>query len=139
MSLQNYGVNMTSKMKASNLILKKEILGFALTGLLSSLFMFGIYVELNRAFYYQYAYLIAFSFSVLALYFMNIKVFKSYASFPNFWRFCLIYGFQYLISAPLLEIIIRLGFPVTYAPLLVLVILFPGIFVLNRTVLKKRL
>lgn len=123
--------------KATENPLKKQMIGFALTGTLSTLIMFLIYWGLNPFIYYQYSYFIAYSISVLALYFMNtLYVFKAPISLKSFLKFPIIYILQYVIGAASLEFIVNLGFSVTFAPMLVIIILLPVTFVLNRLVLK---
>jgi putative flippase GtrA len=114
---------------------KKQILNFVVTGLLSTLIMFSLYVILQKFINYQYAYFIAYSISVIALYFMNLVVFKKSASLQSCLEFPLIYVLQYLVSAGSLAFIVQLGFSVTFAPLLVIVVLLPITFILNRMVL----
>ena len=117
--------------------LKKQMIGFAITGTLSTLILFFIYWGLNPFIYYQYSYLIAYSISILALYFMNTwYVFQAPISLRSFLKFPIIYILQYLVGAASLEFIIKLGFSVTFAPILVIIILLPITFVLNRLVLK---
>lgn len=123
--------------KATENPLKKQMIGFAITGTLSTLIMFLIYWGLNPFIYYQYSYFFAYSISVLALYFMNtLYVFKAPISLKSFLKFPIIYILQYVIGAASLEFIVNLGFSVTFAPMLVIIILLPVTFVLNRLVLK---
>src|SRR5579872_6815044 len=114
-----------------------QMLGFALTGTLSTLLMFGPYVALEQFIHYQYAYLISYILSVVALYFMNSMVFKAKLSLHNSFAFPLIYLMQYVVGALSLEFLIRLGVPVTYAPVLVIILLLPITFVLNKIVFSK--
>ena len=116
---------------------KKQMFGFAITGILSTLIMFGLYVMLYQLINYQYAYLIAYTISVIALYFMNMFVFKGAMSLQTFIEFPLIYLLQYILGAASLGFIVRLGFPVAYAPLLVIGVLLPVTFLLNRIVFSK--
>lgn len=116
-------------------VVKKPIFGFVITGLLSTGIMFGLYVILQKLMSYQYAYLLAYSISVITLYFMNLVVFKKPILLRSFLGFPLIYFLQYLVSAASLGFIVRLGFPVTFAPLLVFMILLPITFKLNRMIL----
>ena len=125
-------------MKFLRQAVKKQMIGFVVAGLLSTLIMFGLYVGLHRVINYQYAYLIAYSIAVIALYFMNIFLFKGSISLQTFLKFLLIYLFQYLVGAASLGLIVRLGFPVTFAPLLVVVVLLPITFLLNRVVLSRK-
>lgn len=125
-------------MDSSRDVLKKQVLGFAITGTLSTLLMLGIYVGLNKIMNYQYAYLVSYCISVLALYFMNARcVFNQPISWTSFLKFPLIYLLQYLVGAVFLGLIVRLGFSVTFAPVLVVILLLPVTFVLNRIVLMK--
>ncbi|WP_050805506.1 GtrA family protein [Legionella drancourtii] len=124
-------------MKLSSKVVKKQILGFAISGGLSTLIMFILYVGLHQFINYQYAYLISYSISVIALYFMNSMVFKQSISVQTFLKFPLIYLMQYLIGAAFLAFLVRFGFSVTYAPLLVVILLLPITFVLNRIVFSR--
>jgi putative flippase GtrA len=114
-----------------------QFLGFTLSGALSTLLMFGIYVVLNKFINYQLSYLISYVIAVIALYFMNAIVFKSSISMQTFLAFPLIYLLQYLIGAALLEIIVHLGFSVTFAPILAVVLLLPLTFFLNKKLFSK--
>ncbi|OGO93882.1 MAG: hypothetical protein A3F41_00965 [Coxiella sp. RIFCSPHIGHO2_12_FULL_44_14] len=123
-------------MRSYKEVLKKQVVGFAVTGTLSTLFMLGIYIGLNKIMNYQYAYLVAYCISVIALYFMNaLWVFNQRISWQSCLKFPLIYLLQYLVGAVSLEFIVRLGVSVTFAPVLVVIILLPVTFVLNRVVL----
>jgi putative flippase GtrA len=125
------------KMKFIKQADKKQMLGFAVTGILSTLIMFGLYVMLYQFINYQYAYLIAYTISVIALYFMNRFVFKGMMSLETILGFPLIYLLQYVLGAVSLEFIVWLGFSVTYAPLVIVIILLPVTFTLNRIVFSK--
>ncbi len=124
-------------MKLIRKYLEKQMFGFAVTGLLSTLVMFSLYVGLYQLINYQYAYLIAYIISIIALYFMNTVVFKRSISLPVFFKFLLIYLLQYGVGAVSLELIVRLRFSVTYAPLLVIIVLLPITFILNRIVFSR--
>lgn len=126
-------------MQTSRIVLRKQMIGFAITGTLSTLLMLIIYIGLNRIINYQYAYLAAYCISVIALYFMNaLFVFNNTPiSLRVFLKFPLIYLFQYIFGAFFLEFIVRLGFSVTYAPVIVVIILLPITFILNRIVFLK--
>jgi putative flippase GtrA len=116
---------------------KKQMFGFAVTGLSSTLIMYGLYIVLYQFINYQYAYFIAYSISVLVLYFMNSFVFKKPPLLATFFQFPLVYLFQYAVSAAFLAISVRLGFSVTYAPLLVIIVLLPVTFLLNQLIFSR--
>lgn len=123
-------------MNVQNKVLKIQMLRFAITGTLSTLIMFLIYISLNKIINYQLSYLFAYCISVLALYFMNMKyVFKKKLSLKSFLEFPLIYLFQYLAGAALLGFMVHLGFSITFAPLVIVVLLLPLTFLLNRLIL----
>lgn len=124
-------------MKPSSKVVKQQILGFSVSGVLSTLIMFLLYVGLHQLINYQYAYLISYSTSVIALYFMNSMVFKQSVSVHTWLRFSLIYLMQYLIGAAVLALLVYFGFSVTYAPLAVVLLLLPITFVLNRIVFSS--
>lgn len=125
------------KIKFINQADKKQMLGFAMTGILSTLIMFGLYVILYQFINYQYAYLIAYTISVMILYIMNIFVFKGTMSLQTSVKFSLIYLLQYLFGAGSLEFIVWLKFSVTYVPLIVVIVLLPITFILNRIVFSQ--
>lgn len=115
------------------------MLGFAVTGTLTTLLMLGVYVCLNKIINYQYSYLIAYAVSVIALYFLNVLfVFKKSPSLHTFLQFPFIYLLQYAVGAVSLEFLVRLGFSQTLAPAIVVIIMLPVTFILNRLVLLKK-
>lgn len=125
-------------MKTPRKLLKQQMIGFTITGTLSTLIMFLLYISFNKLMNYQYSYLIAYAISVITLYFMNIQfVFHTHMSLKSFLKFPLIYLFQYLVGAVSIKILVEHGFSITYAPLLVIIILLPITFLLNRIVLIK--
>ncbi|MBA2650264.1 MAG: GtrA family protein [Legionella sp.] len=118
--------------------LKKQFLGFTITGVFSTGIMYLIYLALNRWLSYQLAYAISYAISVLALYFMNtLFIFKQGFSMKTFLKFPLIYLIQYLIGAISLEFLVRHGVSEVQAPILIIVLLLPLTFFLNRYVLLK--
>ena len=120
-------------------VLKKQLVGFAITGTLSTLLMLGIYVGLNKIINYQYSYLVSYCLSVVALYFMNaLWVFNQSVSVKSFLQFPLIYLLQYVVGAISLEFLVKLGVSVTFAPVVVVIILLPVTFMLNRFILLTR-
>lgn len=125
-------------MKSHITILRKQIVAFILTGSFSTLIMFILYICLYKRINYQYSYLIAYSISVIALYFMNLWfVFKKHISLRSALLFPFIYLLQYLVGAASLEILARLGVTLTYAPLIVVIIMLPVTFLLNRIVYQS--
>ena len=120
-------------------VLKKQLVGFAVTGTLSTLLMLVIYVGLNKIINYQYAYLVSYCLSVVALYFMNtLWVFNQSVALKSFLQFPLIYLLQYAVGAISLEFLVKLGVSITFAPVVVVIILLPITFVLNRFILLTR-
>jgi putative flippase GtrA len=115
----------------------RQTISFAIAGLISTAIMFGLYVILYKHLNFQYAYFIAYCISVIALYFMNSAVFKKQISIQTSLEFPLIYLLQYLLSAVSLELLVWLGVSITYAPLLIILLLLPLTFLLNRIVFSR--
>lgn len=123
-------------MKASKKVLRRQMIGFAITGTVTTLLMLVIYMGLEKIINYQYAYLASYCISVLALYFMNaLFVFNSKSlTLSSFLKFPLIYLLQYVLGAIFLECLVRFGFSTTYAPVIIVIVLLPVTFILNRLV-----
>lgn len=115
-----------------------QVVRFMITGSLSTLMMLGVYVLLNLVMKYQISYLIAYVFTVIVSYFLNtLFVFKTPVSLSSFLQFPLVYLVQYIAGALLLEVFVRLGFSVTFAPLVIIILLLPVTFWLSRIVMMK--
>lgn len=119
--------------------LKKQIIGFVITGVMSTLIMYLIYLVLIQLLNYQWSYLISYSLSVVALYFMNtLMVFKRKPSLHTFLQFPLIYLLQYAFGACSLNYFIHWGIPVGIAPLPIIIIMLPITFLLNKIILFRK-
>ena len=125
-------------MKSIRGFLNSEIFLFMVMGATSTGLMFGMYVLFNLFMHYQVSYFISYVFTVIVAYFLNTMfVFKKEVSLKTFIRFPLIYVVQYVLGAILLEILVRLGFSVTYSPLLIIMLLLPVTYILNRIVFAR--
>lgn len=125
--------------QSSKNVLKKQALAFAITGTLSTALMLLLYWGLINLIGYQLAYFISFSASVLLLYFLNtFFVFKTPLSWSGFLKFPFIYALQYVVGAFSLGFMVRMGVPKELAPILVVILVLPITFVLNRLVLTKK-
>ncbi|RUR13180.1 GtrA family protein [Legionella sp. km772] len=116
---------------------RKQMIGFVLTGLLSTLIMYACYLLFYQFFSYQYAYFFSYFISIIALYFMNVRVFNRYIALHSFIKFPLVYAIQYLIGAAGLELLVDVGIPKIFAPVLVVILLFPVTFILNKLIFKS--
>jgi putative flippase GtrA len=112
----------------------KQMLGFMLSGLVSTGLMYGLYLIFHRFTSYQQAYFFSYILSVFALYFMNLWVFKASISLHSLLKFPFIYALQYLIGAGTLEFLVHIGISSLLAPILIIVVLFPITFILNKLV-----
>ncbi len=120
--------------------LKTQMVNFAFSGSLTTGIMFVLYVALKKVMNYQLAYLIAYCVSVVILYFINVRyVFNKEKSLRTFLQFPFIYLLQYLVGAVSLKFLVEFGISVTYAPLLVVILLLPVTFLLNRALFFKKL
>ena len=123
-------------MKTIRAFIKSQIFLFMLMGTLSTLVMLGLYMLLNMIIQYQMAYFISYVVTVIISYFLNtLFVFKKPVSLRTFLQFPIVYIVQYIISALMLEVMVRIGFSVTYAPVLIIILLLPLTFFLSRLVL----
>jgi putative flippase GtrA len=124
-----------ANMKGFYTILGRQVAYFTLTGCLSTLLMYVIYLGCKPYIGYQFAYALGYIISVIALYFANrILVFRQHLSWVTFIKFSGVYFLQYLVSAVLLECLVRLGFSETFAPLLIILLLLPITFLLTKKV-----
>lgn len=115
-----------------------QIIRFMIANGFSTLVMFGLYVVLNFVLKYQISYFIAYVVTVILSYVLtSLFVFKTKMSWQSFMAFPLIYVVQYVTSAIALEILVRLGFSVTYVPLFVIVLLLPLTYLLSRLVILR--
>lgn len=112
----------------------KQIIGFMISGLISTALMYGLYLVFHRITSYQKAYFFSYIISVFVLYFMNLIVFKASISLRTFLKFPLIYALQYILGAGALELLVDLGIPSLFAPILVFIMLFPLTFILNKLI-----
>ena len=123
-------------MKTIRAFIKSQIFLFMLMGTLSTLVMLGLYMLLNMIIQYQMAYFLSYVVTVIISYFLNtLFVFKKPVSLRTFLQFPIVYIVQYIISALMLEVMVRIGFSVTYAPVLIIILLLPLTFFLSRLVL----
>jgi putative flippase GtrA len=123
-------------MKTIRAFIKSQIFLFMLMGTLSTLVMLGLYMLLNMIIQYQMAYFLSYVVTVIISYFLNtLLVFKKPVSLRTFLQFPIVYIVQYIISALMLEVMVRIGFSVTYAPVLIIILLLPLTFFLSRLVL----
>ena len=98
--------------------------------------MYGFYLFFQLIMNYQYAYFLSYTISVIALYFMNVLVFKESVSLHTVLIFPFIYALQYLLGAGALALFVHLGIPTLFAPILVVIMLFPVTFIFNKLIFK---
>lgn len=115
-------------------------LRFLAGGLLNTGLTYGLYFLLQKVFFYQVAYAIAYASGIVFSYWFNARiVFRTPLSWKGLMTYPLVYVVQYGSSALLLGIFIeRLGIPPALAPLLVLVLMIPLTFFLSRWILRGR-
>ncbi|MEG2029340.1 MAG: GtrA family protein [Janthinobacterium sp.] len=115
-------------------------LRFLAGGLLNTGLTYSLYFLLQKLFFYQLAYAIAYATGIVFSYWFNARiVFRTPLSWKGLMTYPLVYVVQYGSSALLLGIFIeRLGIPPALAPLLVLVLMIPLTFFLSRWILRGR-
>jgi|JFJP01.1.fsa_nt_gi putative flippase GtrA len=115
----------------------KQWIRFLVGGGINTAFTYGIYLILMLFVHYQIAYLIAYIVGVVFAYWFNaVIVFKVPLSWKGLFSYPIIYIIQYTISAFLLDIFVEtLQIDKTFAPLMIIIIIIPLTYVLNKYVL----
>ncbi len=115
----------------------KQWIRFLVGGGINTAFTYGIYLILMLFIHYQIAYLIAYIVGVVFAYWFNaVIVFKVSLSWKGLFSYPIIYIIQYTISAFLLNIFVEtLQIDKTFAPLMIIIIMIPLTYVLNKYVL----
>jgi putative flippase GtrA len=126
-------------MKMMRDLLNTQMFRFMFMGLVSTGTMFVLYLLFNLVIGYQISYLISYVLTVIFSYVLNSKfVFNTPMTWQTFLQFPLVYVFQYVTSALGLEVLVRLGFSVTYAPLMIILLLLPITFILSRYIMGNK-
>ncbi|ROO00417.1 polysaccharide synthesis protein GtrA [Pseudomonas moraviensis] len=111
---------------------------FLIGGGLNTALTYCIYLMLSQLINYQIAYAIAYAAGIVFAYFFNSKmVFKVGHSWLGMVIYPSIYIVQYVISALLLKFLAeRMQIDTAIAPIIVIVLLLPCSYLLNKFVLK---
>lgn len=119
----------------------KRIFSFALCGGINTAATMLLYLGLVRLLNYQLAYLIAYAGGIALAYVMNLRiVFKEQSSMGKMMQYPLIYLAQYLLGAMLLYVLVDvIALSRTWAPLLVILLLMPVSYYLNKKILSGRI
>ena len=117
--------------------LDKRFIGFLLCGGLNTLVTYVLYVSLANVMHYQLAYVLAYAAGIALAYLLNVRlVFNARSSLGKMVRYPLIYVAQYLLGASLLYVFVSvLGLSNALAPLLVIALLVPVSYLMNKKVL----
>lgn len=128
-------------MLLNNLInrIDKRILRFLISGGFNSGVTYLLYLALSNIMHYQWAYLIAYVTGIVLAYVMNLRfVFKAKTSLKKAMSYPIIYIIQYLLGAGLMYLILSvIGLPNVIAPLLVIILLLPVSYWMNKKVLAN--
>ncbi|MHC8378105.1 GtrA family protein [Pseudomonas sp. MDT1-16] len=113
-------------------------LSFLVGGVLNTGLTYCLYLFLSYLIDYQIAYAIAYAAGIFFAYFFNSKiVFKVEQSWVGMVIYPTIYLVQYLFGALLLGLLVEyLHLHKAIAPILVIVLLLPSSYLLNKIVLK---
>lgn len=114
-------------------------LRFLAAGGFNTLAGYGLYLLLQLVLPYQLAYFLAFVAGVVGAYCLNtLFVFRTRLSWRTFLAYPVIYVAQYLVSAPLLAVLVEwLHVRSTIAPLIVSVVMVPVSYLLNKLMLTR--
>ena len=126
---------MTSKISLSR---TQRWLRFIIGGAVNTAFTYGIYLGLNLAIEYQWAYLIAYALGIVFAYYFNARlVFHVSPSWKGLLTYPLVYVIQYGISALALGILVELlSVPKELAPLVVAAVMLPVTYVMSKLIIK---
>ncbi|QGZ43052.1 putative flippase GtrA [Pseudoduganella flava] len=115
-------------------------LRFLVAGTVNTIGGYLLYLALQLVLPYQVAYFLAFVAGVVGAYCLNtLFVFRTRLAWRTFFAYPTIYLVQYLISAPLLAVLVEwLHVADTIAPLIVSVVMIPVSFLLNKAMLAGR-
>jgi putative flippase GtrA len=118
-------------------LLDKRFISFVLFGGLNTAFTYLLYLLLSKEMHYQLAYLIAYVTGIAMAYILNLRfVFNARSSLRKIVCYPLIYVTQYLLGAGLMYLMLSvLSLPNALAPLLVIVLLLPISYYMNKKVL----
>ena len=121
-------------------IARSSFFRFLIGGGSTTLVSYLVYLLFLRPAGPQIAYAIAFAIGVVWSYAINtLYVFRRPWSWRKLMRFPLVYAVQYVLSAVLLEVLIRwAGVPASFAPLLIVVITTPITYWLARAAVVGR-
>ena len=110
-----------------------------LCGGLNTVVTYLLYLLLASVMHYQVAYLIAYTSGIALAYMLNLHlVFNEQSSFRKAVCYPFIYLTQYLLGAGLLYLFVSvLGLSNALAPLLVIVMLLPASYFMNKKVLTN--
>lgn len=117
----------------------REFLSFLVGGCINTCLTYGVYFSLQKLFYYQVSYGIAYAVGIIFSYWFNATfVFNEPINWKGFFTYPVVYVVQYFVSALLLGVFIEIiEIPPTVGPLLVLILMIPLTFILSRLVLKS--
>ena len=110
---------------------------FLLSGGINTVSTYLLYLLLASVMHYQVAYLIAYTFGIALAYMLNLRlVFNAQSSLGKVVRYPLIYLIQYFLGAGLLYLLVSvLSLPNALAPLIVIFLLLPISYYMNKEVL----
>ena len=118
---------------------KSNFYKFLITGSLNTILTYVIYLLLLIVIKYTYAYSISFVCGIVFSYIMNLKyVFSVSNSRKKIFIYPFIYLFQYILSLMLLIFIVEiLRISQEIAPFIIVIVLIPITYFLNKTIFTK--
>lgn len=121
------------------LLTNKRFFRFLLSGGVNTLITYLLYLLLASVMHYQLAYLITYAAGIALAYALNVYlVFNAQSSLGKIIRYPFIYIIQYVIGAGLLYLLVSvLKLHATLAPLIVIVLLLPVSYLMNKIILVR--
>ena len=117
---------------------KQRWLRFVISGTLSTMVTYVLYLLIHTRLSYQLSYLIAYQCGIVCAYLCNAKfVFQMRLSWRGFFAYPTVYVAQYILSALFLEIMVKsMHMNVSLAPLIITIAIAPLTYIMSKIVLN---
>jgi len=119
--------------------LNNEFIKFLSAGVINTVASYLVYISLVLFLSYQVSYAMAFVFGIVLSFVLNTKyVFEVDQTIKKFVLFPLVYFAQYILGAIMMDFLIELiGIDKFFAPLVVVIVLFPVSYILSKLILSN--
>ncbi|MEB1794586.1 GtrA family protein [Xanthomonas campestris pv. campestris] len=126
--------------QATELVRKSSFVRFLISGGINTVATYAVYIALLQVTSYKVAYTVAYVFGIFIAFFINrLFVFQTHRGWRSLVLFPFVYLAQYLVSLTVVFAWVEhLGFSVTLAPLMAILVTVPLTFLLSSLVFGRR-